>query len=123
MSNASGTGSNNPASRLTPRPPTTREDADSSHGGSGEAVRDAEQARQCDSGSAAASAREQMAESDENPQPLDPALIAGGEDLVGVANDMTTGPDTMGAPNVRKGPSADLADRCHTPRDDSASDD
>ncbi len=37
-----------------------------------------------------------MAESDPNARPLDPALIAGGEDIVGVANDMTKGPDTTG---------------------------
>lgn len=34
---------------------------------------------------------------EQEPQPVDPALIAGGENLVGAANHVTTGPDTMGA--------------------------
>jgi hypothetical protein len=33
----------------------------------------------------------------DEPQPIDPRLIAGGEQLIGAANDVTTGADTVGA--------------------------
>lgn len=58
-----------------------------------------------------------MAAPDNNPQRLDRALIAGGEDMVGVANDMVTGPDTRGAPNVRESAASGHADGCRMPRE------
>jgi hypothetical protein len=85
MSNASGSGSKNPAGRLTPHPSGTPRPADCGYGVGNTAGRN--------SGGEIGHA----SESDEDAQPIDPALIAGGEDMVGVANDMTTGGERASA--------------------------
>jgi len=102
MSNASGTGPNDPSSRLTPRASGTAGDEDSGYGDSNAAGRNGVEDVNPASDAAAVGKHRPMAESDQDAQPVDPALIAGGEDLVGVANDMTTGADTMGATSDRE---------------------
>lgn len=118
MSNASGTGPNHPSSRLTPRPPGTPGDQDSGYRDSNAAGHDTEEEIQRASGSATSGGRERMAESDEGAQPVDPALIAGGENMVGVANDMTTGPAPMGATSGGEHASAVHADGRRSSRDE-----
>jgi hypothetical protein len=105
MSNASGPGPDDPSSRLPPRPPGTPGPADSGSGVGNAAGRN--------TGGEIGHA----SESDEDAQPIDPALIAGGEDIVGVANDMTTGQDTMGATTGGERASAGQADGRRSSRD------
>lgn len=118
MSNASRKGPGDPSSRLTPRPPGTPGDEDSGYGDSNATGHNTDEEIQRASGAGAISGHRKMAETDPDAQPVDPALIAGGEDIVGVGNDMTTGPDTMGATTGSERASAGRADSNRSSRDD-----
>lgn len=97
MSNASGTGPNDPSSRLTPRASGTPGYEDSDYGDCNAAGRDGIEDVRPARDAAALGKHGPIVESDQDAQPVDPALIAGGDDLVGVANDMTTGANNKGA--------------------------
>lgn len=116
MKNASGPGPNDPSSRLTPRPPGTPGDEDSGYEDSNAAGRNTAEESQRASDTTEIREHRRMAESDPEAQPVDPALVAGGEDMVGVANDMTTGPDTMGATTGGERASAGHADGSRSSR-------
>ncbi len=117
MSNPQGTGPDDPSSRLTPRPPGTPGGEDSGYGDSNAVGHNTTEEIQRASDSAATGGHRPTAESDQEPQPVDPALVAGGEDIVGVANDMSTGPDTMGATTGGESASAGHADGYRSSRD------
>lgn len=110
MSSPSDPGQSDPSSPSSPHLPRTPDDGGSGYDNSYAAGRDSteeiERAAALDAGLNEAH-RDEHQLADNPPQPIDPALIAGGEDMVGIANDMTTGPDTMGA-NAGGEPAAEM---------------
>ena len=98
MSSTSGPGPNHPSSNQATDPQDSAGAGALGYSDSGTQSPTAEQPA---TGAGAAALGENAAGmengDDANPRPLDPSLIAGGENLVGAANDVATGADTMDA--------------------------